>query len=441
MQVIPSYPLKKVCLLGIAFDNPNLGVGALADGAIRTVLHANPDAEISIMDYGYTGYDYLFVSDRRVVPIKFVNIRFSKAFYLENNIAYLIALAALVRYVLPAALGKRVVARNATLQHLSAMDLVGSVAGGDSFSDIYGLARLLYVSLPQILALIMGKKLILFPQTIGPFRSRFAKRIAKFILSRADLVYSRDAAGIEQARALTNRKGGIKFSYDVGFLVEPKAPSELKTVGLLPGNVGSCTVGVNVSGLLLAGGYDGENMFGLTINYEELVCEIIKCMIVEKGAIVLLVPHVCDDLDGSGQIESDVSACERIYQKLSPLHPGRIGVVVGKYNSNEIKYSIGACDFFIGARMHACIASLSQCIPAIAISYSDKFMGVMSSIGMGELVTDPRKMSTAEILNVVSRSFDRKDILRRQLEVTMPVIKENAARLLLETEVSAVCQS
>ncbi|MBW2647335.1 MAG: hypothetical protein JRE23_14395 [Deltaproteobacteria bacterium] len=28
-----------------------------------------------------------------------------------------------------------------------------------------------------------------------------------------------------------------------------------------------------------------------------------------------------------------------------------------------MKYSIGLCDFFIGARMHSAIAALSQCAP------------------------------------------------------------------------------
>jgi len=72
-----------------------------------------------------------------------------------------------------------------------------SIAGGDSFSDIYGLRRFIYVALPQILVLLLGKPLVLLPQTYGPLKGRCSRMIARFIFRRAALICSgmRLAAG------------------------------------------------------------------------------------------------------------------------------------------------------------------------------------------------------------------------------------------------------
>ncbi len=290
----------KICLLGVAFDSPNLGVGALTDGAIRGILKNFPDAEISILDYGYRPLEFTFELDGRRAPVQLINMRFSKKFYLKNNIAYLLSLALLLRCFAPAKLRDHIARRNTVLRHLAGADVVGSIAGGDSFSDIYGLARLLYIEFPQMLVLLMDKKLILFPQTLGPFKTRLAQRIARFIVSRAERTYSRDYAGVTEARRLAPKLAPekAKFCYDVGFLVEPQPPANLHWTGLpAEKQNGSCLVGLNVSGLLYAGGYNRKNMFGLRVDYKELIDAAIQFLIETKDATILLVPHVWPEPD------------------------------------------------------------------------------------------------------------------------------------------------
>src|SRR5260370_12066707 len=117
------------------------------------------------------------------------------------------------------------------------MDVFASIAGGDSFSDIYGMERLLYVSLPQILALLLGKRLILLPQTIGPFRGGFAKTVARYILNRAERVYSRDDRGLEELKALVGRgPPPTKFCvcYDCALFLHPILPPPIDPIRLHP---------------------------------------------------------------------------------------------------------------------------------------------------------------------------------------------------------------
>src|ERR1700735_1644573 len=113
-----------ICLLGLTFDSPNLGVGALLDGSMRGILASCPDAKISILDYGYEAFTRSVECDGRSVPIDFVNLRFSKKIYLANNIAYLMSMCLLLRYLAPTSVEKYFVRRNRILRHISTVDTV-----------------------------------------------------------------------------------------------------------------------------------------------------------------------------------------------------------------------------------------------------------------------------------------------------------------------------
>jgi colanic acid/amylovoran biosynthesis protein len=85
---------------------------------------------------------------------------------------------------------------------------------------------------------------------------------------------------------------------------------------------------------------------------------------------------------------------------------------------------VNLCDFFIGSRMHSCIAALSQNIPCIGIAYSKKFIGVFSSISLNESVIDARNMSEKEIINKCFELFKNQQEISNSLKEIIPIIKE-----------------
>ncbi|MGD1154707.1 MAG: polysaccharide pyruvyl transferase family protein [Terriglobia bacterium] len=418
----------RIAVLGASLETGNMGVGALATGTIKCILSQYPFAHVSLLDYARRASVHTLKVDGKDVRVPLVNLRFSKRFYLANNIALLILFALASKLIPFGGVRRRLLCLNACLREVLETDLVASIAGGDSFSDIYGLERLLYVALPQILVLILGKTLLLLPQTIGPFKSRFSKLLARYILNRAGAIYSRDLAGVDTAQhIITNPRVRrvTGFCYDVGFVVPPSRPESLNIEGVsLQTRDDSMLVGMNVSGLLFMGGYSRNNMFGLQLSYPKLVHALLDFLITGQSARVLLVPHVFGD---SG--ESDMAVSRRLFQELAPRYPGKLGWVAGEYGPGEIKYIIGQCDAFVGSRMHACIAAVSQCVPAVSVAYSDKFVGVMDTVGAGALVADARKMGQEEVIRIVRDMLDGRESLRRQLEANMPEVRARVLRL------------
>ena len=426
----------RIAVLGATLDTTNMGVGALAAGTIRCVLNAYPEADIRFLDYAKAPSMQTLRLSGRNISIPIINMRFSKRLYLSNNIAVLLLTAVFLRIFPFKRLRSWVGSKNASLREIQKMDLLLSIAGGDSFSDIYGMERLLYVSLPQILVLLLGKKLVLLPQTIGPFRGSFAKAVARFILRRAEKVYSRDYRGLQALEELVGPGYAAKkfaFCFDVGFVLEPFPPAHVDLVGfpslddhLIP------LVGLNVSGLLWMGGYTRDNMFGLRADYRELIETLVEFLINKKGTSVLLVPHVFGSDPSS---ESDTHACECLYEALKDRYEGSLGLIRGRYNQNEIKHVIGKCNFFVGARMHACIAAVSQCIPAVCVAYSDKFIGVMDTIGIESIVADARRMSASDILQSIGQTYEQRAAVQKKLEAKMPEVREVVLNLFKNLDV------
>jgi colanic acid/amylovoran biosynthesis protein len=409
----------RIGLIGAGFNTGNMGVGALAAGAIRCIQAHWPDAEIFILDYAKKSSSHQVRSGEEKIDIELLDIRFSKKLHLSNNIAVLLAIALLLRLIPSRRICRWIASRNHALHEIYRSDMFTSIAGGDSFSDIYGLRRFLYIALPQILVILLNRRLILLPQTFGPFRSGLSRTIAKFIIENAKSIYARDYQSIAVIERLCGEKdSGAKptFRYDVGFALEPTLPANITTNDKF--NLSSDRlVGLNVSGLLYMGGYDRGNMFGLEVDYQELVQRILDLLIHSKGVSILLVPHVFGNDEGS---ESDVIACNMVYRACKEKYGDRLGVLRGDYDQGEIKHVIGLCDFFIGSRMHACIAAISQCVPSVAIAYSDKFIGVMETVGIPSVVADARELNLDELLAQIESLYDRRSSLKRELEELMP---------------------
>ncbi len=422
-----------VCLLGASFDTGNLGVSALAESSVRCILARWPEARVVLLASSREqGWHQLSLGDRTVALQK-APIRFCRNVLLSHHYGVLF-LCVLSLWAFPFDALKRYLAgRNATLRLLLDSRLFVDISGGDSFSDIYGVRRFILAFLIRMLPLMLRKDLVLFPQTYGPFKRAMSRSMARWVLRRAKRIYSRDQAGLDYVRDLVGRPDvgrAVAFAPDVAFLLEPRKPSGLDADLEAIRNGASAVVGLNVSGLIYYGGYRGGNEFGLRAPYKELVDAIVERLLQKDGVRILLVPHVIPVGVYKGDTENDHAACLDVHRRLSVRYPGRLFVAEGAYDQGEVKYVIGLCDFFIGTRMHSCIAALSQCIPAVGVAYSKKFEGVFETVGAGDLVADMRSLDADDILGIIETAYLSRGSIADRLRETMPEVRRKVSNLL-----------
>jgi polysaccharide pyruvyl transferase WcaK-like protein len=212
----------------------------------------------------------------------------------------------------------------------------------------------------------------------------------------------------------------------VGFVVEPVAPARAVLAGLPdPFPPGQLVVGLNASGLLARGGYTGRNMFGLRENYNQLVARLIERLVERHHALVLLVPHTF----GPPGSEADAPVCRQLYEEFACRFPGRVGWLAAEHAHDEIRHVIGRCDFFVGSRMHACIAALSQGVPTVAIAYSDKFRQALAPLDDGVTILDARSLGLGDILEGVAKALAERSHARGILDSRLPASRREVLDL------------
>ncbi|WP_310498826.1 polysaccharide pyruvyl transferase family protein [Sandarakinorhabdus sp.] len=270
------------------------------------------------------------------------------------------------------------------------LDIILDISAGDSFADIYPDKRFAYMAATKILPILMGKPLVLSPQTIGPFSRQPHSAIAGWICRHAAAVFARDPLSMQMLATL-GATANARQTVDVAFALPFERAA--RTAG------GPRRVGINVSGLLMSGGYAGGNEYGLGFDYPALTHGLITALLAAPDTEVHLVPHVIapglprdDDGAAADALKAQYPALHR--------HPNFA-------SASAAKSFISGLDFLAGARMHATIAAYSAGVPVVPISYSRKFEGLYGGLGYPWLV-NARGMSTDAALAFILNAVDRR---------------------------------
>ncbi len=427
---------KEIVLLGVLMDTANLGVSALAYSTIYLVRHTWPTASIYVLGGRISNISSIKTESGKIIEIEHLPLRFCPNIFVKNHALWIFLGIMFCRVFLP--LRRRWVSKSSTLGKLLCSSLFADITAGDSFSDIYGMKRLTWLYITKRLCQLTCKPFIMLPQTYGPFQSRMSKVLASRALQESDLIISRDREGVDVVTSLIGDHANVHLCPDTAFILEPVRGQsiQINTLETLKAE-GKILVGLNVSGLLYHGGYTGKNEFELKDDYKRLVKGIAENSLAwDPQAILVLVPHV---VPNSGEWENDYVASRKLVEQLAPEEQRRVIVVEEPLSKQgdprAIKWIIGKLDFFMGSRMHATIAALSQCVPTLGLAYSKKFLGVYETVGMSECVVDLRKLDRAEVLQQVDHKYTLRNELRRRLNDVIPKTKRQVMELLDEIQI------
>ena len=239
------------------------------------------------------------------------------------------------------------------------VDCVLDIGAGDSFAEIYGPRRFVFLWWTKLMLILRGVPLLLSPQTIGPFERSGYRRLAAVVLKRAFAVVARDQISLDVTRRIAPSAHAL-LSVDVAFELPYRSESHLRGGKRL-------RVGINASGLLFHEAETGRNRFGLQIDYAAFTRRLIAALLA-RGAEVYLVPHATssgDPTDDDGR-RADLLCAE---------FPDVIRVA-DFAGPSEAKACISGLDFLVAGRMHACIGAFSSGTPIVPIAYSRKFSGL-----------------------------------------------------------------
>jgi len=274
-------------------------------------------------------------------------------------------------------------------------DVILDIGAGELTSDVYGGDLSFAVVCSRLAALVQHKRLILSPQTIGPFNSPYLQMLTEQLIRRCERTFTRDVESLQFLKGIGVHEG-VEDCADLAFRLpfesQPKVSGQPLQFGL------------NVSGLLYLEASLNRFSFGLKVDYPALIDRLIGRLKQRSDVQITLVPH-CVAEGSDNRHADDVWICRELSERHQlPMAP--------RFKSPiEAKSFISGLDVLAGSRLHATIAAVSSGVPAIPLGHTRKFTGVFGAVSF-PLVCDLRSNDEQGVLACVDDSIGRLPELR-----------------------------
>lgn len=299
---------------------------------------------------------------------------------------------------------------------LSTADLViGS--GGDVFSSDYAIMERYLRQYDQPQA--KGVPVYLLAQSIGPFKTE-AERQSFSDVARQGFVSVRETISLDYLlKDLKLPANRVELTADPAFLLavpEATKAAMLARYGLTPGSYTAAAISRGIS------------VFKGLSHPEHLAAWVAAAhAILDRTDQLVLVPHV--QLASSD--EDDLTLAQEIKGALG--NDPRVVVIDGTHSAVEFKAVLGQAAFAVAERTHGAIGAMSSGVPTLSIGYSIKAEGILRQLitedALYRISLLPVTDFTAEsAASVISSAWDARERFRTELNRSLPVMRESAAR-------------
>ena len=372
VQSASERPTIKIGLLWHSLNSGNLGVGALTASNLAIAASAAHElglrAEFNVMGMRDNGVPLLLPDVSRIFVLTMRSLVSPWGFW----------------------------------RQLRTVDCVLDIGAGDSFAEIYGPKRFMFLWLTKAMAIWRGVPLVLSPQTIGPFTKPAYRALANWTMSRASAVIARDTQSFDALKEIAP-KAKAALAVDVAF----KLPFIDNSADRLSA---SMKIGINVSGLLFHEAETRRNRFGLSYDYASVIRRLIGILVQRENAEVYLISHATSLTDP----QDDDGRCAA---KLAQEFPAAIRVA-DFCGPSEAKSYISGLNFLIAGRMHACIAAYSSGTPVVPMAYSRKFSGLFGMLKYPWLVP-VSGMTDEDVVEYLLAAIEKRERLSGDIKIGM----------------------
>lgn len=279
--------------------------------------------------------------------------------------------------------------------------------GGDTFSDDYGLPLEVFGELA--LAREVGAFTMIWAASIGPFHNKKMARHWAKQLKKINLIGIRENKSLEYLNSL-GLSENLRRVADPAFLlpaheVAVEKPTAKKVIGL------------GMSALVSRYGATQQHYIDSFTAFARQLLDS------EETTEVWLIAHVITPS------HNDAEVCQAIVDQLDATQKNRVKIIQPGYNACEIKYAIAQCDYFIGARTHSTIASLSSLVPTLSIGYSVKAVGINEDVfGHTDYVLPIQDVSLQSLNSKFQQMVERRQEIIDCLKARLPAVREMSER-------------
>lgn len=308
---------------------------------------------------------------------------------------------------------------------------IGVDISGDGFGDLgpYGILGTFSHASQLLLGVVLRKPVVVYAQSIGPFKTWPTKSIARFVLNRTSLITVREDITKAYLRTIGVHVPPIHLTADPAFLLDPSPTERINEMLAKEGitNANNPLIGVSISQLI----YLWALRFSGTLKeryakYLDIMARFIDHLVEDMNATIIV---VCQTT-GAQARHDDRIAANLVHKRIR--HKEKVRVLSGDYTPAELKGIVGQCHMFIGSKMHSTIASTSMLVPTVSIAYSHKVHGILGRmLGQEKAIIDIRKLDFEKFLQeILSKSeyvWSNRVQIKQDLKERMVIVRERAS--------------
>ena len=283
------------------------------------------------------------------------------------------------------------------------------VTGGDILSGDYGTPSLRHWAEPIRWARANGVRSVILSHSIGRFKTDEEVAIWNQIEDAATEITLREPLSLQYlTTTLKKDPNRYRVTADVAFLLNEdlNLKKRFSSAKQLPRVALSINAGITKFTQV-----DPSQHFRTWI-------EMIQMILNNWKAELLLIPHVQEPYGDDRVLATEIAR----HFNFDP----RITVLAEDLSAEEYKGAISVCEMLVAERMHAAIAGLSTGVPTVAIGYSIKAEGILSSVLEGTSIKPSQLgMQLKEFLNVdtakekLESVWKQRDLIRKEISSTI----------------------
>ncbi|MXG89969.1 polysaccharide pyruvyl transferase family protein [Nocardioides flavescens] len=257
---------------------------------------------------------------------------------------------------------------------------VVAYTGGTSLIEKYSLkSKLFEIELSSLL----GRPVVLLPQSVGPFGKAENKRLMRRLMKSVDLTLLRDERSLSHLRDIDADTSSVRVVPDIVFaLAEPGDVDRLRQSGEVPSSGARIAISVRDCRLFY-GGTEAERAAG-QVRYEEAIAGLAEELCARGASVTFL--STCQGVPEYWTDDSEVAVS--IVGRLPEGVRDQVTVDDSYHSVRDLKDSYGTFDLVVCTRLHASILALDAGTPVLPVAYEFKTHEVMKQLGLADVVVD-----------------------------------------------------
>ncbi|AXQ28866.1 polysaccharide pyruvyl transferase [Solimonas sp. K1W22B-7] len=263
--------------------------------------------------------------------------------------------------------------------------------------------------------LLLGKPLVLFTQSLGPFRRAENRKDMKAVAEGARLVLLRDAKSKQHLHDIGVDHDRLKVVSDSVFALARAA-----WITAPPARAAGQRLRVAVS-VRRWTHYEGRDRSKGTETYEAAVAAAVSALVRDKNAEIVFL-STCQGIPD--YLYDDSQIADRICARLDPDVRRAVSVDHGFHSPTALMETLRDFDFAISTRMHMAILGLCAGLPVLPIAYEFKTTELYRALGQSEWVTDISAIDSEAFATLAVRFSEHFSSFR---QIVAPLVLEQAA--------------